>query len=127
MTRFKSSSWEEVATQQQRHTLRSKGLGQEILGERQQGYEALDLSYEGWWPTKGLSGVSVAYTEERKALARCQDFVPPGKICSGLSLSPHPEHMSSTRDGCASLITVLLLEGQAEGGQACSTTKSCNT
>jgi hypothetical protein len=75
---------------------------------------------EGWWPTKQLSGVDVPYTEEGKALARWQDFVPPGQSCSGLLLSPHPEHMSSTQDSCASLITVLLLEGQAEGGQAIS-------
>lgn len=72
---------------------------------------------EGWWPTKGLSGVDVAYTEEEKALARWQDFVPPEKTCSGLSLDPHLEHMSPTRDSCASLITVLLWKNQAEGGK----------
>lgn len=77
---------------------------------RQQGYEVVvwAIKVEGWWSRKGLSGVDVAYIEEGKAPARWQDSVPPGQICFGLSLSPHPEHMSSARDSCASLITVLL-------------------
>ena len=81
------------------HILRSKELRTGGPGRDNGDMKSLiwAMKAEGWWPTKGLSGVDRTHTEEGKALAGWQGFVPPGQICSGLSLSPHPEHMSSAR------------------------------
>lgn len=119
-TRAHRGGW---GIQELSHILGSKGLGTGGSGRgdsRDMKSLVWAIKAEGWWSRKGLSGVDVAYIEEGKAPARWQDSVPPGQICFGLSLSPHPEHRSSARDSCASLITVLLLESQAEGGQAIS-------